>query len=195
PSPPSSNELVQIAMNARSDIIALRLGTRLAEADVRLARAERFQDVYVLYQPYTFQNNAPFHTQSAHSWALGVTVPLPLYNRNQGNIQRAHVNVAQTKTQLASAELKVLTEVRQTEREYHVSKAAVDHIEKDLLPGARRIRDETSRRYSQGEAGLVDFLLAQRDYNEIVRQYRDTQVRHRRSMFALNTAVGQRLLP
>ena len=67
--------------------------------------------------------------------------------------------------------------------------------ERDLLPGASRIRDETLRRYNQGEAALVDYLLAQRDYNEIVRQYRDTQVRHRRSMLALNTAVGIRLLP
>lgn len=195
PPPPASDELVRIALNNRADVVALRFGTGLAEADVRLARAERYQDVYLLYQPYTFQNNAPFDTKSAHSWAVGITVPLPLYNRNQGNIQRARVNVSQTKTQLAAAELKVLTEVRQAEREYHVTRAAVEHIERDLLPGARRIRDESFRRYSQGEAALVDYLLAQRDYNDIVRQYRDTQVRHRKSMFALNTAVGVRLLP
>lgn len=122
-------------------------------------------------------------------------MPLPLYNRNQGNIQRAQVNVSQTKAQLAATALKMLTEVRQAEREYHATRAAVEHIERDLLPGARGVRDETFRRYSQGEAALVDYLLAQRDYNDIVRQYRDTQVRHRRAMFALNTAVGVRLLP
>jgi cobalt-zinc-cadmium efflux system outer membrane protein len=195
PPPPGSGELIGIAMNNRPDVVALRFGTGLASADVRLARAERFQDVYVLYQPYTFQNNAPFNTKSSHSWALGVTVPLPIYNRNQGNIQRAQTNVSQTKTQLAAAELKLLTEVREAEREYHISRSAVERIERDLLPGARRIRDETLRRYNQGEAALVDYLVAQREYNEIVRQYRDTQVRHRKSMLALNTAVGIRLLP
>ncbi|MDG3007358.1 hypothetical protein [Paludisphaera mucosa] len=61
--------------------------------------------------------------------------------------------------------------------------------------GARRIRDETLRRYNEGEAALVDFAVAQREYNEIVRQYHDTQVRHRRSMMGLNTAVGRRVLP
>ncbi|MFO0893093.1 MAG: TolC family protein [Isosphaeraceae bacterium] len=195
PRPPDSEELVRLALVNRADLAALRLGTGLAQADVRLALAERYQDVYLLYQPYTFQDNAPFDTKSAHSWAVGVTVPLPIYNRNQGNIQRARVNVSQTRTQLAAAELRVVTEVRQAEREYLVSRAAVERIERDLLPGARRVRDETFRRYSQGEIALVDYLLAQRDYNDIVRQYRDTQVRHRRSMLALNTAVGVRLLP
>jgi cobalt-zinc-cadmium efflux system outer membrane protein len=195
PPPPPGEELVRIALSSRPDLVAIRLGMGLARADLRLAQAERYQDVYLLYQPYTFQNNAPFHAKSAHSWSIGLTVPLPLYNRNQGNIQRARVNVSQTQTQLAAAELKVVTEVRQAEREYHVTRAAVEHIERDLLPGARRIRDESFRRYSQGEAALLDYLLAQRDYNDIVRQYRDTQVRHRRSMFALNTAVGVRLLP
>ena len=187
--------MVRLALASRPDLAALRLGVGLAQADVRLARAERYQDVYLLYQPYTFQNNAPFDTKSAHSWAVGMTVPLPLYNRNQGNILRAGVNVSQTQTQLAAAELKVATEVRQAEREYSISRVAVEHIERDLLPGAKRLRDETLRRFNQGEAALVDYLLAQREYNEIVRQYRDTQVRHRQSMLSLNTAVGQRILP
>jgi outer membrane protein, heavy metal efflux system len=195
PPPPSTGELIAIAREHRPDLVALRLGTGLAQADVRLANAERYQDVYLLYQPYTFQNNAPFGLDSAHSWAIGVTVPLPIFNRNQGNVQRAQVNVAQTRKQLDAADLRILTEVRQAEREYHVTRSAVEHIERDLLPAALKIRDETFRRYNLGEVALIDFLFAQRDYNEIVRQYRDTQVRHRRSMLALNTAVGMRLLP
>lgn len=44
-------------------------------------------------------------------------------------------------------------------------------------------------------ADIVDFLNAQGEYNDLVRQYRDTLVRHRRSMLDLNTALGYRLLP
>ena len=73
-------------------------GSRRPMANVRLQRANRFSDAYLLYQPYTFQNNAPFGKQSGTSWALGITVPLPLYNRNQGNIERARINVAQSQT-------------------------------------------------------------------------------------------------
>ncbi len=120
---------------------------------------------------------------------------MPLYNRNQGNIRRAQVNVSQTQTQLAALELRISTEVRQAEREYAMTRSAIASIEQDILPGALRVRDETLRRYNQGESAFFDYLVAQREYNDIVRQYRDTQVRHRRSMLALNTAVGQRILP
>ena len=68
------------------------------------ALANRYQDAYLLYQPYTFQNNAPFGKKSATSWALGVTVPLPVYNRNQGNIERARLNVDQSRIELAGIE-------------------------------------------------------------------------------------------
>jgi cobalt-zinc-cadmium efflux system outer membrane protein len=171
----------------------VRLGIALARADVKLA--ERLQDIYDLAQPYTFQNNAPFVTKSAHSWALGVTVPLPIYNRNQGKIQRANVKVSQTRKQLRQLELRVATDARQAEREYRVTREAAERIERDLLPGARRIRDETLRRDNEGEAALVDYVVAQREYNEIVRQYRDTEFRYCRSMLGLNPAVRQRILP
>ena len=42
---------------------------------------------------------------------------------------------------------------------------------------------------------MVSYLQAQRTYNDNVKAYRDTVVRHRRSMLALNTAMGQRVLP
>jgi len=39
------------------------------------------------------------------------------------------------------------------------------------------------------------YLDAQREYNEFVRQYRDTLIRRRRAILKLNTVVGQRLFP
>jgi cobalt-zinc-cadmium efflux system outer membrane protein len=193
--PPGIVELLRIAVAERPDLVAYRLGVGRAEADVELARAERFQDVYVLYQPYTFQDNAPFGSKSVHSWALGVTVPLPVSNRNQGNIERARLNVAQTRTELEALELRIAGEVRQAEREYAFSLRAVDEIERTLLPTARQVLSETNELLGLGEVGFVEFLNARREHNEIVRQYRDAAIRHRRAALALNTAVGRRILP
>ncbi|MBV8230164.1 MAG: TolC family protein [Planctomycetaceae bacterium] len=195
PPPPPADELIRIALTVRPDLVAQRLGIRRAEADVRLARAQRFADVYVLYQPYTFQDNAPIGLKSPSSWALGATVPLPIHNRNQGGIQRAELNVAQTQVELAALERRVVAEVAQAEREYALTRAVVQRMERDLLPAARQFRDDTFTLYVRGDLDALANLNAQRDYNEAVRQYRDAAVRHRRSMLALNTAVGQRILP
>jgi outer membrane protein, heavy metal efflux system len=187
--------MIRMALDGRPDVVAYRLGIQRAEAEVRLAEANRLADVYLLYQPYTFQNNAPTHKKSATSWALGVTVPLPVYNRNQGNIQRARFNVTQSRVELAEREQQVANEVRRAEREYALTRAAVRRIEGRLLPAAARVRDDAYRLYTQGEVEAIVYLNAQREYNEAARQYRDMLVRHRRSMLRLNTAVGQRLLP
>ena len=109
----TTDDLIGRALEARPDLIAQRLGVHRAEADVRLARAERLADLYLLYQPYTFQNNAPSGVRSATSWALGVTAPVPIYNRNQGGILRAGLNVTQTQIDSAAIERRIVTEVTQ----------------------------------------------------------------------------------
>jgi cobalt-zinc-cadmium efflux system outer membrane protein len=188
PPPPAVDELTRAALAFRPDLIAFRLGIARAEADVRLAERNRFQDVYLLYQPYTLEGGV-------RSWALGATVPLPVYNRNQGNILRARVNVGQVRTELAAAEQRVVAEVRRAAREYALTRAAVVRIERDLVPDARRVLVASRQRFALGESDAVAFLDARRAYNDVVRQYRDTVVRHRRAMLRLNTVVGQRILP
>jgi cobalt-zinc-cadmium efflux system outer membrane protein len=195
PSPPPRDDLRRIALEARPDLNSFRLGIVRAEADVRLALANRFSDIYLLYQPYTYQNNQPYGLKSPTSWALGVTVPLPIYNRNQGGIQRAKLNVTQTQIQLATLERQVLTDVDQAIHEYEISRQAVERIEREILPPAEQVLTDTYRLYTSGEVDIVVFLNAQRDYNDLVKQYLDTMSRHRRSMLALNTVLGQRVLP
>ena len=195
PPPAADADLIQLALATRPDLCSYRLGVGRAEADVALAKAERLSDIYVLYQPYTFQDNAPFGTKSAHSWALGVSVPLPVYNRNQGNILRSKINVAQSKTELEALAQRVATETEQAAREYAVTRAAVERIEREVLPVAGRIRDSTAQLVGRGGTEVVAYLNARREYNEVVREYRDLLVRHRRGMLALNTAIGLRVLP
>ena len=118
PPPPPVELLQKLAVEERPDVVSLRLGIQRAEADVRLARANAYSDVYVLWQPYTFQDNSPYGLKSQYSWALGVTVPLPIYNRNQGGIQRAKLNVTQSQIQLSDLERQAKIDVAQAMLEY-----------------------------------------------------------------------------
>ncbi len=195
PKPPPADELVRMALALRPDVVSYRLGIKSAEANVRLQMANRFTDVYVLAQPYTLQDNTPYGLKSPVSWALGVTVPLPVYNRNQGGIARAKMNVTQSQIQLASIERQTMTDVQQALYEYDVTDKMVSRIRNELEPRARLVRDDTLRLYQGGEVNLVQYLNAQREYQDTVKQYLDTVVRHRRAMLALNTVLGERILP
>jgi cobalt-zinc-cadmium efflux system outer membrane protein len=195
PDPAPVDALLRLALSSRQDLVAYRLGLGRADADVRLALANRYPDLFLLYQPYTFQDNSPIQRKSAHSWGVGVAVPLPLFNRNQGNIARARLNVSQTQAELVALEDRVAFEVRQAERSYRVTRSAVERIEGSLLPRATIEHDRVNRLYLAGQADELAFLTAESDYDRIVRQYRDALVRHRRSMLRLNTVVGHRILP
>jgi cobalt-zinc-cadmium efflux system outer membrane protein len=190
---PPVEELIGMALAVRPDLAAYRIGIQRAGANERLQRANRFEDVFLFYQPYTYQQNSTIGT--GNSWAIGATIPLPIYNRNQGNIQRARHTVVQTKIQLADLERRVITEVQRAERAYAVSLSSVRRLEQDVLPKARKNLEASLDLYKAGEEGQLAYLEAQRNFNEISRQYRDTLVRHRRVMLQLNTAVGRRLLP
>lgn len=195
PPPPPDEELVRIALTSRPDINSFRLGVSRAEADVRLARANILQDVYVLYQPYTLQDNTWQGLKSPTSWALGVTIPIPVYNRNQGVILRSKLNVTQTQIQLSAQERTAINDVRQAEQAYLTSLENLRRMEAEVLPDAEKVLADIKRLFEQGEASVIDLLSARRDYNDIARQYLDALVAHRRSMLDLNTAVGQRILP
>jgi cobalt-zinc-cadmium efflux system outer membrane protein len=195
PPPPPVDELIRLALLERPDVVSFRLGIRTAEANVRLQLANRYPDVYMLYQPYTLQDNTPYGLKSPISWALGVTVPLPVYNRNQGGIARAKLNVTQSQLELETIERQVITDVQKALYEYQVTHRMVDRVRDVLEPNARLARDDTKRLFEGGEVDVVAFLSAQREYQDIVKQYLDTLVRHRRSMLALNTVLGRRIFP
>lgn len=193
---PPVEELTRAALCIRPDLIAYRLGVGRAEADVRLAKTNRFEDVFLLYTPYGYQaNNYDPRLTASTSWSLGVLASLPLVNRNQGNIARAQGNVIQTKIQLTGMEQQAIGEVERAALEYDSTLAAVRQIERTILPRARRSRDARYRLFAEGQENLITYLNAQRTYQDVVRQYLDALILHRRSMLRLNTAVGQRILP
>ena len=195
PLPTTTEALVETGVNARPDLLGYRQGLLRAQADVNNALAQRYSDVYLLYQPYTLQSNNFQGLKNAYSYAVGVTIALPVFNRNQGNILRSKLNAEQSKYELVNIQKQVVYDVEEAVREYTLSRDSVIEFKKEVIPAAQVVRDSAYRRWKGGETSAVEYLEAQQDYNDVVRQYRDALVRHRRSMLDLNTAVGTRLVP
>ena len=86
--------------------MSLRLGVHRAEADVKLARANAYSDVYVLWQPYTFQDNSPYGLKSQYLVGPWVRDRAAADLQPQsGGISRAKINrVTQTELQLGDVE-------------------------------------------------------------------------------------------
>lgn len=195
PAPPLGDDLIELALRYRPDLRAFRMGLARSQADTQLALANRMADIYVLFQPFTLQDNRPIGKQSPTSWAAGVTVPVPLYNRNQGNIRRSRINVRQSQLEFESQQLRVISEVKQAENEYLAAREAIERMERTIRPAADRVLAAARLRWRSGDKDVLFYLAAVREYNVFVRQYLTDVLRFRRAMLRLNTVAGQRILP
>jgi cobalt-zinc-cadmium efflux system outer membrane protein len=195
PALPPEETLVYVALRHRPDLAAYRLGIERACAELTQEKAERFSDAYLLYTPFEYRDNQPVGLQSAVSWGAGVFVSAPLFNRNQGNLRRARINIDQARNEAAAQERQVVSEVRQAARDFENTLSDARRLEQVTLPAVRRKRDRARARLDRHEIGAEAFLGVQRETSAIVRYYRDTLARHRRNTLRVNTVLGLRLLP
>ena len=193
--PPPVEILIRRGLEGRPDLAAFRLGILRAQSEVRLARANRFDDVFLLYQPFSIQQALKPGERPATSWAIGLTVPLPVYNRNQGNIARAAETVVQTEVQLANLERQVILEIQQAEAASEVTLTTIERLEAEIMPAARENLEISLRQSGSDKPDAIAIIEAQPAFGDISRQYLKALIRHRRSMFRLNTAVGCRIFP
>ena len=125
--------LVRLAFDNRPDLQAQRLAVTFAEANIDAVLANRFDDVLLLYQPYTFHDGRQGPgTNNSLSWTVGVTVPLPLYNRQQGNILKARQAAEQARTRLALLQKTVASEVEGAVLEHKTSHEALNRTWTDF---------------------------------------------------------------
>jgi len=202
---PPEDELVRIALANRPDLMTQRIIVSRSEADIAVARANRFDDALLMYQPYTFYTGIPNDTpRNMLAWALGVTVPLPIYNRQQGNIAKAATMASQARTQLASLEKTVEADVRRAVRQHESTLKAVEKVDAKTIADEALVIDRIMKRY-EGKGPSPDMeiimllerlqrLIADDDDNQLAK-LDELKIQHRRSMLKLNTAVGQRVLP
>ena len=103
---------------------------------------------------------------------IGLSVPLPLFNRNQGPIAEARAERDKAQAQLSVARLearqRLIEAVR--EREQLIAKVARD---RDLVIRAQRVADRSLTAYREGASALPAVLEARRSAREVLGQYID----------------------
>jgi outer membrane protein, heavy metal efflux system len=178
------------AVEARPDLTALRRDEARSLADVRLQLAERKIDYTVGVQ---------YHRQydTAHGNSLGFffSAPLPVFNRNQGEIARAQREQEQLRSRLRAAEAQVRAEVRDAFVGYTTARDLLETFEKSMLAEARDVRDTTEYSYRRGEASFVELLDAQRAFNDTVQGYHEARAEFARSLYQIDSATGKGVTP
>jgi len=191
---PALEQTIQLAQINRPDLRAFQLGIQRAGAEIDLAVKERYPDVFVLYTPWGLTDNSGIGERNAESWGISGMASVPLFNRNQGNIRRAQLSREQTSLEWAQLQRQVETEARQAYRDLEAARAKTERLEAVILPRAHAIRDKTLAQMRGGQVDALSYLQAQREYVDVVRQFRDALIDLRRAALRINTVVGVRLV-
>jgi len=175
-----------MAMAARPDLHALQLAQARSVADLRLQEALGRVD-YTVGAEYRRQQGI-----AGRSNSLGVflSAPLPISNRNQGEIARAGAEREQADRLIAARQAQIAADVRSALHEYETTRDLVAAIERDLLKPAAHARDISAYTYKAGATTLLELLDAQRAFNDTMQSYLDAQAGLRRAIARLNAAVG-----
>ena len=170
------------AVQDRPDLAATRHEIARADTETRLQRALRTPNVTV--------GGGYSHLGGLNTVAFGVTVPLPLFNRNQGGLARAEAERQQAENRAAATEIAVLLDVQQAANAVEIARQRVQYIEREYLSNARESRDIVQASYRLGAADLIDYLDAQRAFRDTARTYNRALYDLRVSQFQLEAAVG-----
>jgi cobalt-zinc-cadmium efflux system outer membrane protein len=181
------DDLQAKALAERPDLRAAKLGVKAAQSQVGLARANGKQDLD-LSMNYSHVSGA-----SSASWFFNI--PLPIFNRNQGEIRRTLFAVDQSSFAATSAEQGVIADVRNAWEAVSSNDEIVKLYTSGYLKQAQDSRDISQYAYKGGAATLLDLLDAERSYRTTQLGYRQALAAYMLSLEQLRQAVGVRSLP
>lgn len=175
--------LAREALAQRADLAAARGDQIRADSETRLQRALRTPNPTI---------GGGYKRDFGDSGVIvGMTVPLPLFNRNAGGIARAEAERQLAASRVAATEVAVALDVQRAINAVEISRARVEYIEKEHLQNAREARDIVLASYGAGAIDLTGFLDAQRAFRETQRTYNRALYDYRISLFEMDAAVGR----
>ncbi|GAB3909501.1 TolC family protein [Larkinella knui] len=177
-----TDTLLTRAHLTRTDVRFAEQAVEVAAQNTRLQEALRAPqpEVGAIYNP---QNSIPY---------IGFygTLPLPFFNKNQGEIQKAKVQQEQTQQVVRYTRQQVQTEVQTAYRSYLTQGENINRYG-GILQQSEQILTSVRYAYLKGGTTIVDYLEAQRSWLDVQQEYLDAQEAYRRSLLQLWFVTGQ----
>ena len=175
------------ALATRPDLLAAQKSVKAANSQIALARADAKVDVNA--------SASYSHVSGASSTSLFFNVPLPFFNRNQGEIARTKFALTGAELTAKAAEDTVMTDVTNAYESASSNQDVVKLYVSGYLKQAQDSRDISQYAYKAGAATLLDFLDAERSYRSTQLAYRQALAAYMLSLEQLRQAIGTRSLP
>jgi len=182
----TQDDLERQALLARPDFQAAQSAVKLANSTVELAYGNRTRDISGEWE---YKRNG-----AVNGVGFGLSIEIPIHNRNQGEIARSKVAVRQALETAEATRFGVLTDVRSALAGFNTSDQVVSVFESGYLDQSTRSREISNYAYLQGGVTLLDLLDAERSYRTTQLSYRQALAAFMISVEQINFAVGRQVM-
>jgi cobalt-zinc-cadmium efflux system outer membrane protein len=186
-----AEDMRQLAFQQRPDLQALRRDQARSTADLRLQLAQGTVDYTVGLEYQRQQGNV----RDGNQFGLSFSVPIPVFNRNQGEIERAQRGQDQIAAKIRALEAVIETEVQNAYQQYATARDMLQCIETSMLTQSRNVRQTIEYAYRRGQSSFVDFLDAQRAFNDTMQSYNNARADYARSLYTIDAVSGKAVTP
>jgi cobalt-zinc-cadmium efflux system outer membrane protein len=183
----------QAALAARPDLRAALESIEQSKTNHKLAVANGSTDptfgAWYTYNP-SFSNSYDHQTLG-----LNVSIPLRIFDRNQGEKQRALIDIDRNQQLTEATRAQVFSDVDSAYELVRSNIALLTPYRDKYKDQATRVRDTVTYAYQHGGASLMDFLNAQSDYRVVQLAYLQLIGSYLAAASQLNLAVGREVIP
>jgi cobalt-zinc-cadmium efflux system outer membrane protein len=180
-------EFRTIALDTRPDLKAAMQSIDKSRVDNRLAYANGSTDPIF---GVDFARNPPIPAY----FGVSVTIPLRIFDRNQGEKARTLLDVGRNQRLRDAAEAQVLSDVDSAYAAINSNLTLLRTYQANYLQRAVQVRDTVLFAYQNGGASLLDFLQAQQDYRSVQLNYLNLIGSYLTAAGQLNLAVGREVI-
>lgn len=124
---------------------------------------------------------------------VGVSIPLPIFDTNRGNVQEALRRSDKARDELAATEIRLNTELSQAYGRLTTARQEADALQNEILPGAQSAYDAAAKGFEFGKFAFLDVLDAQRTLLQARSQYLRALSEAHRAAAEIDRIVGEPL--
>lgn len=155
-----------------------RLELERSRAQIQVERSKRYPDLTV--SAGVIRNNELGRNQAM----VGVSIPLPFFDRNQGNVYEASMLAYKSQDDYRGLKVRLQTQLQQAASQFDVAKSTSVRLESEILPKANTAFERAKRGFEVGKFGFTEVLDAQRTLFQ-------ARVRHLSSLSDAYQALAQ----
>lgn len=166
-------------------LLAARTEVERRKALVNVERSKGVPDV-------TLSVGAKRDNEMGRTQAIvGLSIPLPLFDRNQGAVYEASKRADKAEDEFQAARLRVLADLQTAATQLSIARTSLQALQSTVLPAAQRAYESASQGFDAGKFGFLDVIDAQRSLLQARARYLSTLSNAYQAATAIDRLLGR----